>query len=305
MKLPVLCMTVVFFAGPAVAVADKLDETYQSLKDAVAKRDNAQVGKLATELNPLVQAAIAEPAPAGAEEKEAWAERVKYAKGVGEYTEYAVYVAALGSPASEMPGLIATLEQVNPCSKYLDVVYGPYLVAVSKGPGGTAKATAIAEKALANFPDNEDLLLVMLESSMTRKQTDRALTYANKLTTVLSSHPKPEALSAAEWDRKKNAALARGYWVSGVIYGEKGNYAAADKKLRSALPLIKGNDAMMGPALFYLGMSNYQLGKMTLNKALVLEAAKFSEQASAIEGPYADQARHNALVMKADAGKMR
>jgi hypothetical protein len=44
---------------------------------------------------------------------------------------------------------------------------------------------------------------------------------------------------------------------------------------------------------------------MTLNKALVLEAAKFSEQSAAIESPYADQARHNALVMKADAGKMR
>jgi tetratricopeptide (TPR) repeat protein len=203
-----------------------------------------------------------------------------------------------------MPGLIAALEQANPCSKYLDVVYGPYLVAVSKA-GGAAKVPAIAEKALANFPDNEDLLLVMVESSMSRKQTDRALTYANKLTAVLANHPKPETLSAADWERKRNAGLARGYWVAGVIYGEKGNYAAADKKLRSALPLVKGNDAMTGPALFYLGMANYQLGKMTLNKALVLEAAKFSEQSAALEGAYAEQARHNAIVMKADAGKMR
>jgi hypothetical protein len=62
---------------------------------------------------------------------------------------------------------------------------------------------------------------------------------------------------------------------------------------------------MSGPALFYLGMANYQLGKMTLNKALVVEAAKFSEQASLIDGAYAEQARHNALVMKAEAGKMR
>jgi tetratricopeptide (TPR) repeat protein len=297
-------MTFVFFAGPAVAAADKMDETYQSLKDAVAKKDGAQVGKLAAELNPLVQAELAAPAPAGDDEKAAWSDHVKYVKGVAEYTEYALYVAALQSPAPEMAGLIAALEQVNPCSKYLDVVYGPYLVAVSKG-GGAGKVTAIAEKALVNFPDNEDLLLVLLESSMTRKQTDRALTYANKLTTVLTTHAKPEMLSAAEWDRKRTAGLSRGYWVAGVIYSEKGNYAAADKKLRSALPLIKGNDAMAGPALFYLGMANYQLGKMTLNKALVLEAAKFSEQSAAIESPYADQARHNALVMKADAGKMR
>jgi hypothetical protein len=62
---------------------------------------------------------------------------------------------------------------------------------------------------------------------------------------------------------------------------------------------------MMGPALFFLGMANYQLGLMTANKALVLEGAKFSEQSATIASAYADQARHNALVMKNDAAKMR
>jgi hypothetical protein len=62
---------------------------------------------------------------------------------------------------------------------------------------------------------------------------------------------------------------------------------------------------MQGPALFYLGMSNYQLGKMTLNKAKMLEAAKFSEQSMAIPGPFQDQARHNSLVIKDEAAKMR
>jgi hypothetical protein len=62
---------------------------------------------------------------------------------------------------------------------------------------------------------------------------------------------------------------------------------------------------MTGEALFYLGMMNYQLGKMTNNKAKVLEAAKFSQDSAAIAGPFADQARHNALVMKNEAGTMR
>jgi hypothetical protein len=52
-------------------------------------------------------------------------------------------------------------------------------------------------------------------------------------------------------------------------------------------------------------MANYQLGKMTLNKALIQEAAKFSEQSAAIESAYAEQARHNALVMKQEAARMR
>jgi len=44
---------------------------------------------------------------------------------------------------------------------------------------------------------------------------------------------------------------------------------------------------------------------MTNNKAKVLEGAKFSEQSMAIPSPYQDQARHNSLIMKDDAAKMR
>ena len=64
-----------------------------------------------------------------------------------------------------------------------------------------------------------------------------------------------------------------------------GQYFEADKELRAALPLIQGNTAMTAPALFYLGMANYDLGRRTMSKARVPEAAKFSEQAAAIKGP--------------------
>ena len=61
----------------------------------------------------------------------------------------------------------------------------------------------------------------------------------------------------------------------------------------------------MGPALFYLGIVNFQLGQQTLNKAQVLEAATFSEQAAKYSGPYADQAWKNAISIKAAAARMR
>jgi hypothetical protein len=44
---------------------------------------------------------------------------------------------------------------------------------------------------------------------------------------------------------------------------------------------------------------------MTMKKAQVLEAVKFSQQAAAIKGPLAQQAWHNAQVMKDEAGRMR
>jgi len=58
-------------------------------------------------------------------------------------------------------------------------------------------------------------------------------------------------------------------------------------------------------ALFYLGLANYNLGKMTMNKAKVLEGAKFSDQCAAITGQYAEQAYKNSMVMKSEAGRMR
>jgi len=297
-------MAIAFLAGPAVAVADDLEDAVQNLKDAAAKKDAALVKKLAESIHPMTCEILSEAQPKDADEKKIWEERVAYAKSAQLYVESALAGTAAQSSPAVMVELISTLEQENPKSKYLDEIYGPYLVALNK-TGSAAKIPGIAEKALANFPENEDLLLLMTETAMTRKQSDRALSYANRLNAVLSRHGKPEGIAAADWERKRSAALARGYWVAGVISAEKGVWVAADKNLRADLPLIQGQDAMLGPALFYLGMANYQLGKMTMNKAKMLDAVKFSEQSMVIDSPYADQARHNALVIKQEATRMR
>jgi hypothetical protein len=64
---------------------------------------------------------------------------------------------------------------------------------------------------------------------MTRKQADRALGYAKRLTAVLNKRAKPEGMPTTGWERQRGAALGRGYWISGVIEGEKGLYFDADK----------------------------------------------------------------------------
>lgn len=303
MKLPALLVATILLGGPAVAIADKLEDTFQSLQDAVAKKDVARVKSLVAEISPLVDEALAVPAPPSDEERAIWKNHIDYSKSVGQYMEYALFATAVGSPAATMVDLVSALEQRNPKSQYLDSAYGPYLVALNQ-TGGQAKIPAIAEKAVENFPDNVDLLSVVTESALGRKQNDRALAYANRLTAACNK-PKPEGVPDADWARKRSVGLSRGYWIAGVISGEKNDYTAADRNLRAALPLIQGNSAMMAPALFHLGVANYQLGKLFLNKARVLEGARFSEQCAAIPSAYADQARHNALVMKGDAAKMR
>jgi len=301
-KLPALSLALVLLAGPAVA-AGTLEDALQTLKDAVEKKDPALVKKLVADVYPQATQAAAEPAPKDDDEKAAWTNRVEFAKSVEEYAEYALYAVAIQSPPATQVDLISTLEQTNPKSKYLNQAYLPYLVALDK-TGAGAKVLPLAEKALVNFPENEDLLLVLADSALA-KNPDRALALANRLTAAYNKHSKPEGMAAADWDKKKSAGLGRGYWIAGVVYGAKNQYVNCDKDLRAALPLIQGNAAMLGPALFFLGTANYNLGKMTLNKAKVLEAAKFSEQSAAIPSAYADQARHNALVMKDEASRMR
>jgi hypothetical protein len=200
--------------------------------------------------------------------------------------------------------LLSMIEKENPKSKYLDEAYGRYLVALSQ-TGAEAQVVPMAEKGLANFPENEDLLRVMVDTALARKQSANALTYARRLVAALGKRTKPEDMAEADWQKKKNENLGRGYWVIGMVSAERNLFAEADRNLRSALPLIKGNEAETAPALYYLGVANYQLGKQTLNKARVLEAAKFSEQAAAIPGALQQNAWHNALVMKDEAAKMR
>jgi len=304
MKLSVFGMALVLVAGPAVAVADEMDDAYQSIKDAVAKKDAAAVKKVAPDAYKLAKAAEAEAAPSNADEKEAWTQHVAYAKDVESFTEYSLYATAVQSPGEQLIELIDMLVQLNPKSKYLADAYGPYFAALNS-TGAAAKIPGIAEKALESQPENEEVLAVLANEALERKQMDRALTLANRLTAAASKRSKPENTPQAEWERERATLLGRGYWIAGVIYGDRQQFALSDKALRAALPLIKGNNAMMGPALFQLGVDNYQLGKMTNNKAKILEAAKFSEDAAAIPGAHADQAWRNAQLMKTEAGRMR
>jgi hypothetical protein len=298
-----LGIAIFLLAGPVV-VADELDDTYQNLQNAVAKKDAPQVKKLAVPLFELARKVVAAPEPTSAIEKEDWPNRVKYAQEAEGYAEYALYATAVQTEPATLVDLMGTLETLSPKSKYLDQGYEAYLAALHQ-VGKDDTIPALAEKAIVNFPNNPDLLYVLANSAQEKKQVDRAISFANRLVAAANSRQKPEAESAADWERQKSVWLGRGYWISGVLNGGKNLYALSNKSLRAALPYIKGEPALLAPALFYLGVDNYQLGKMTNNKKQVLEGATFSDQCAAIDGPYQHQAWLNAQNIKGEANNMR
>src|SRR5579884_675573 len=303
MYLCALSFALIFATGTVNTPAD-LDRSFESLKQAQVSHDASQVKTLAVSTYSAAKEIAATPAPAAAEEKDAWKQEVDYAKYVQLQIEYALSSTAAEAKPAETVDLLATLEQLNPSSKYLDAAYTRYFYALSQ-TGASAKIVPVAEKGLAHFPNNDDCLLVLADNARARKQPDKAIAYADRLVNAVNKRAKPEGMSAADWQKKRDTALGRGYFIAGVLRAEKSQFFQANENLRAALPLIKGNQAMIPPALFYLGLANYQLGKQLLNKAQIREAAKFSEEAAAYSGPLADQARHNALVMKQEADRMR
>jgi hypothetical protein len=269
MKLFALSVGLVLVAAPVTVLADDLDDALAALKAAEPSKDVAKIKQLAAAAHETAMKWETATPPSDAD-KESVEARARYAKEVDTYSEYSLYALAM-QDSKDAPDLTATLEKQNPKSKYLEM---------------------------------PDLLSILADNALGRKQTDRALSYANRVIAA-AGKPAPSGIEAAEWERSKATALGRGYWTAGVILAEQQKFKDADRDLRAALPLIKGNNAMLGPALFYLGVANYNLGNMTLSKAKMLEAAKFSEQSAAIAGPYQDQAYKNSSAMKARADQMR
>jgi len=311
-----LLMAVLLTAGAAVAAAQDLDTNYQGLRDAVAKgskdaaakqdaaykEDVETIKKLAAETSAMARQEIAKPEET---DPDALKKRLDDLRAIDTYAEYALYATAAQSDAPVMVDLIATLEKQNPKSKYLDLGYGPYLAALAKA-GSAAKIPEIADKALANFPGNPYLLDPLARNAASHGQNDRTIAYSIRIIALWNSHPKPpEGMSEAEWNRERDATLGPSYYMAGMSYAATSRWVDADKNLRAALPYAKGSSTNYAAALLNLGIANYQYGKMTMNKARILEGAKFSEQCAGIQGSMAQQAWKNAQVMKDEAARMR
>lgn len=275
---------------------DPVEQAYNQLKAAQEAKDADKILRAATAASEQVHKAVASTAPADEAEKETWTKRVAYAKEVGAQIEYALYTAAIepNRPPAQAVALFAALEKHNPKAKYLGDGYGAYLYALSQS-GQTAQLGTIADKALVNFPNNVDLLSLGADQAMAKQQRDKAANYAERLITALGSAPKTPASAAA---------LTRAQYIAGVSRSELTQYPAADRHLRAALPNLTDPN-MKAAALFHLGLSNYQIGKATNNKALMLEAAKYSDQCAAMKTPFSQQAWKNAALIKQEAARLR
>lgn len=284
-------------AYPQAKVAD-VETAYNKLKEAEGRKDPDGILEWAGKTSAAARQITSQPKPAGGDELEAWKRDTDYASQVDTYTEYALQAAvAGGAPPEKAIVLTEALEVQNPKSQYLGLVYPLYLGALQK-TGQSGKLVQAAERRLANDPANEELLLILADGYRNQKDAAKSSEYATRMVVAMKSKTKPDTVSDADWEKRKNTILAQGYWIAGINYGGLNQYKESDTNLRAALPLIQGQNELLGPALFYLGVANYNMAKPAKDKKLAAEAVKFSDQAAAIKGPFQEQAKKNALSIR-------
>jgi len=273
-----LFTAIAMFALVGLARADELEDSYTKLKDTVAKKDADAVKADAAATNKLAMALVNAPQPSDAAEVDNWKQRVEYGKEVSAYSEYALAYVATQVEGAKTIELVDALIAQNPKSKYLDTCTSAYLAALGKS--GAAKQLEGMKKIADGRPDNEVALAALAEGLMS-KSPDSALRYANTLIKL------------------KGAGLATGYFVAGVINGAKSSWLDCDRDLKAALPMTKDN-YKLGIVYFYLGLANYQLGKITMDRTRMQTGLKYSQQSAAIAGPMKDQAYHNVLAIQGE-----
>jgi outer membrane protein assembly factor BamD (BamD/ComL family) len=279
--------------------AGDVDLAYNNLKAVEGKNDPDGVAKWSAETSRLARKVEQSTQPSDDDAKA----RIDYAKQVDTYSEYSIYAMVLKTTdPAKIVALVEPLEQRNPKSEYLSKSYGMYLNALRQ-TGQNDKAGAAAETEADRNPNNEDALLIAADYNMQRQNQDKALAYAAKLSEVMQAKTKPAELSDADWEKKKSTLLGAGYWMQGIVYSGQKKYSHADKALREALPLIKGDSQMLGVGLFHLGVADYELGKSTKKRALLQDALKFSQQSAAIKGPLQAQAQANVKAMGRQVGR--
>ena len=273
-----------------------------ALKVAEAKKDSDGIIKWAKATSVSAKKAAAAPKPADEDEEERWKYKVDFGKQVDKYAEYSVYAASLAAtdPATRIK-LMDAIAEVNPQSEYLAKLDPIYFFAYRQ-MGDNAKALQLAQTAAGKGTANEDMLLLLANGAFEQKDVDKTIGYSQKLVDYLKQAQVPQGADPAAWEKKKTTSLGAGLWMIGMTHAQAQKWTETDSALTEALPHLQGNDQLLGPALFQLGLANYRLGqggpKTKPDMKRMSLALKYNQQCAAIKGREQAQAQKNVVVIR-------
>lgn len=277
---------------------DDVSAAHNCLKAAEGKKDVDLIRRWSDQTTLIARKVKLAKKPEDPEELEDWKHKVEYAKQVEQYSEYAVYFAAVQARDSKIKSkLIENLEQKNPNSEYLAQLRTSQTQVVRQVD--IEEAVAAAEASFRKGEYNIDSLVMVANHLMAkRRDPDKVIAYSNKTVEMLSVALKPSEMSEADWDAKKSQMIGAASWMMGLLYSTQEKFVMADRALRQALPNLKSSDMIAG-ALYHLGYVNYRLAEAG-ERIRIHDAVRYTTECIAINSAVQQQAIENLKSMKAE-----
>jgi tetratricopeptide (TPR) repeat protein len=273
---------------------------YNALQACEKKNDAECVKTWSARTADVAAKVVASPQPKEEDEVEDWKRDVDFSKQVTARAEYSLSAMSLQSTDPKVAvDLYETLEKRNPNSEYLAQATGHYLIALRQ-LNMNDKAAEVAEKALVKDPNNEDLLVLVANNYLSgaKKDSAKCVSYSEQLVKLMSTKAAPAGVPPADWEKKKNSLLGLGYWMQGRAYNDMSNWPQTDKQFKASLPYIQGNNDLLAPAYFFLGIANAKMAEGPKgDKTRLPEARKYTQMCVAMNSPYQAQAKKNLLAM--------
>jgi tetratricopeptide (TPR) repeat protein len=272
---------------------DNLETARLNWRMAETKGDAALVKKWSAATATIAERVVKSSLPSDPEEMKAAEDRLAYARQFVVNTEHDDYKKAIETkdPAQRIAALEEFLKK-SPQNPYLDQIEIAEFLAY-KEIGDLEKTLSLGEKILAHNDTYENALLMIAEINFRRqKDPKRTLALATKFVERMAVATKPEGIADQDWTRTKTQNLALAHFIIGSIRIQNGEFAAADRALRAALPFV-AEEQFRATVLNQLGWVNYHLEN-------ALEAIKYYRQCAAIRSPFQDQASKAILTIKSE-----
>jgi len=200
-------------------------------------------------------------------------------RGQRDRIEYETYTTALKDTGAARR--TRALEQVMtafPGGRYARAIPGALATAYQQS-GNSARALALAQKAVDVEPDNEAMHLLLAEANFSQGRLDPALSHARSVVRILATHPRPETMSDGAWAVYVRKARGGAQSIAGRVLMQQEKTDAAIPELVGAGQALEGVPDALAPVLYNLAYAYAKKGQWAYAQVTV-------DRAVQIPGPF-------------------
>ena len=221
---------------------------------------------------------------------------VDYAKGVVQYTEWALNAGMTQSVPAQQVQFMDKLVELYPESQYAARIDDKYVIAYQQA-GDVAGMVGAMERSLAKNPGNEQYLFTLAEIALNQKDYAQVEARSEQLIQLMAEKPAPDGISGEAWDATKRRFTALGHNVVGTGYFQRGSWRTARRHLLQAADAIKAEGGERYGILAY--MLGFCYVKLDIAGDNIAQATRWMGEAARVPNPMQAQAAKTLAAIQA------